>query len=215
MSICLSVILFFHHMSVCQIWIFFLVADMSVTRSVCLSVCPSVRPSVHLSRNIFKFQAVFAFLLLPNRPRLDCRVSSLVLVFSQIIIMAEEKNKPTVCHDSNARPLTRQTKDSVDSAPNLYKHTTWPLHPDNALLDDGSIIGLDVCICKAETSDDESCDAPSSKKDETEKFAKLWQRFSTKPVPSAKYQKKERRGHETWQNNCLIWIILFACDYRK
>ena len=33
--------------------------------------------------HIFEFRAVFALLLLPNRPRLDCRVS--VLVFSIII----------------------------------------------------------------------------------------------------------------------------------
>ena len=121
--------------------------------------------------------------------------------------MAEEKNKPTICCNSNTHPLTRQTNDSIgydikavtsgpeeDPAPNLYKHTTWPLHPDNALLDDGSIIGLDLCVCEAETSDDESCDACrgglSSRKDENEKFAKLWRRFGTKPGPSAKYQKK-------------------------
>ena len=42
----------------------------------CRSVGLSVRPSV---RHIFEFRAVFALLLLPNRPRLDCRVSGLVL----------------------------------------------------------------------------------------------------------------------------------------
>ena len=40
-----------------------------------VSVGRSVRPSV---RHIFDFRAVFALLLLPNRPRLDCRVSGLV-----------------------------------------------------------------------------------------------------------------------------------------
>ena len=48
---------------------------MSVGRSVGRSVRPSVRRSV---RHIFEFRAVFALLLLPNRPRLDCRVSGLV-----------------------------------------------------------------------------------------------------------------------------------------
>ena len=43
----------------------------SVGQSVGRSVCPSVR-------HIFEFRAVFALLLLPNRPRLDCRVSGLV-----------------------------------------------------------------------------------------------------------------------------------------
>ena len=42
-----------------------------VGRSVGRSVGPSVR-------HIFEFRAVFALLLLPNRPRLDCRVSGLV-----------------------------------------------------------------------------------------------------------------------------------------
>ena len=40
----------------------------------------SVRPSVGPWRNIFEFWAVFALLLLPNCPRLDCRVSGLVLL---------------------------------------------------------------------------------------------------------------------------------------
>ena len=48
----------------------FLVAD---TRLYTLP-CRSVGPSVH---HIFEFRAVFALLLLPNRPRLDCRVSGL------------------------------------------------------------------------------------------------------------------------------------------
>ena len=41
------------------------------------SVGPSVRQSVH---HIFDFRAVFALLILPNCPRLDCRVSSLVFL---------------------------------------------------------------------------------------------------------------------------------------
>ena len=53
----------------------FLVAD---TRLYTLP-CRSVRPSV---RHISKLRVVFALLLLPNRPRLDCRVSSLVGIAS-------------------------------------------------------------------------------------------------------------------------------------
>ena len=45
------------------------------TLHLAVSVRPSVRRSV---RNIFELRAVFALLLLPNRPRLDCRVSGLV-----------------------------------------------------------------------------------------------------------------------------------------
>ena len=41
-----------------------------------LHLAVSVGRSVH---NIFEFRAVFALLLLPNRPRLNCRVSGLVL----------------------------------------------------------------------------------------------------------------------------------------
>ena len=43
-----------------------------------LHLAVSVGRSVGPSRNIFEFRAVFALLLLPNRPRLDCRVSGLV-----------------------------------------------------------------------------------------------------------------------------------------
>ena len=46
-----------------------------VTLHLVMSVDRSVRPSV---RNMFEFRAVFALLLLPNRPQLDCRVSGLV-----------------------------------------------------------------------------------------------------------------------------------------
>ena len=47
------------------------------TLHLAVSVGRSVRPSVgHIS----KLRAVFAVLLLPNRPRLDCRVSGLVLL---------------------------------------------------------------------------------------------------------------------------------------
>ena len=51
----------------------FLVADTRLYTLPCWSVGPSVR-------HIFEFRAGFAVLLLPNRPRLDCRVSGLVLV---------------------------------------------------------------------------------------------------------------------------------------
>ena len=57
----------------------FLVADTRLYTLPCRSVRPSVRPSVgHIS----EFRAVFAVLLLPNRPRLDCRVSGLVSITS-------------------------------------------------------------------------------------------------------------------------------------
>ena len=46
------------------------------TLYLAVSVGPLVRPSVS---HISKFRLVFALLLLPNRPRLDCRVSGLVL----------------------------------------------------------------------------------------------------------------------------------------
>ena len=107
--------------------------------------------------------------------------------------MAEEKNKSTACYNSDV-----QTKDTDNAVPNLYKHTTWPLHPDNAVLDDGSIIGLDLCVCKAETShdsDDESCDAcsggPSVKKKENEEWAKLCERLKFKKASSANSEKKD------------------------
>ena len=53
----------------------FLVADTQLHLAV--SVGPSVRRSVG---NISELRAIFALLLLPNRPRLDCRVSGLVLI---------------------------------------------------------------------------------------------------------------------------------------
>ena len=53
-------------------------ATLHLSVSVGRSVGQSVRPSV---RHIFEFRAVFALLLLPNRPRLDCRVSGLVFFF--------------------------------------------------------------------------------------------------------------------------------------
>ena len=64
----------------------FLVAD---TRLYTLP-CRSVRRSVHPSRNIFELRAVFALLLLPNRPRLDCRVSGLVYYFIAKFLSATE-----------------------------------------------------------------------------------------------------------------------------
>ena len=45
--------------------------------SVGSCVGPSVRPSV---RHISGFPAVLVLLLLPNRPRLSCRVSGLVII---------------------------------------------------------------------------------------------------------------------------------------
>ena len=47
------------------------------TLHLAVSVGMSVGPSV---RHISEFQVVFALLLLPNHPRLDCRVSGLVYV---------------------------------------------------------------------------------------------------------------------------------------
>ena len=49
----------------------FLVAETRLYILPCRSVGPSVR-------HIFEFRAVFALLLLPSRPRLECRVSGLV-----------------------------------------------------------------------------------------------------------------------------------------
>ena len=43
-----------------------------------LHLAVSVRPSVRPSEIFLKLRAVFALLPLPNRPRLDCRVSGLV-----------------------------------------------------------------------------------------------------------------------------------------
>ena len=61
----------------------FLVADTRLYTLPCWSVRRSVGPSVGPSvGHISEFRADFAVLLLPNRPRLDCRVSG--LVFSSI-----------------------------------------------------------------------------------------------------------------------------------
>ena len=50
--------------------------------SVSPSVGPSVGMSVHRSvHNIFELQEIFALLLLPNRPWLDCRVSGLFSMY--------------------------------------------------------------------------------------------------------------------------------------
>ena len=46
--------------------------------------------SVH---HIFEFRAVLASLLLPNYPRLDCRVSSLVSVISGIVFLPTKRIK--------------------------------------------------------------------------------------------------------------------------
>ena len=72
----------------------FLVADTQLYKSLCPSVRPSVGPSVrehksksvktrisapaHLSATGGRVSSLVALLLLPNRPRLDCRVSGLV-----------------------------------------------------------------------------------------------------------------------------------------
>ena len=53
----------------------FLVADTRLYTLPCRSVGLTVGRSVG---HIFEFRAVFVLLLLPNRPRLDCRVSGLV-----------------------------------------------------------------------------------------------------------------------------------------
>ena len=58
----------------------FLVADTRLYTQPCRSVGRSVRPSV---RNIFESRVVFAFPLLPNCPRLSCRVSGLVFHTTQ------------------------------------------------------------------------------------------------------------------------------------
>ena len=59
-------------------------ATLRLAVSVGMSVGRSVGPSV---RHIFEFRAVFALLLLPNRPRLDCRVSGLVILLSVSTIL--------------------------------------------------------------------------------------------------------------------------------
>ena len=57
----------------------FLVADTRLYTLPCWSGRPSIRRSVRPSvRNIFELRSVLALLLLPNRPRLYCRVSGLV-----------------------------------------------------------------------------------------------------------------------------------------
>ena len=60
-----------------EILLTFLVADTRLYTLPCRSVCRYVSPSV---RHIFEFQAFFSFLLLPNHPRLDCRVSGRVFL---------------------------------------------------------------------------------------------------------------------------------------
>ena len=53
----------------------FLLVPCRVGPSFRSSVCPSVQ-------NIFQLRAVLALLLLPNRPRLDCRIPGLVVIFT-------------------------------------------------------------------------------------------------------------------------------------
>ena len=62
----------------------FLVADTRLYTLPCRSVGLSVGRSVG---HIFEFRAVFVLLLLPNRPRLDCRVSGLVFRSSWVICL--------------------------------------------------------------------------------------------------------------------------------
>ena len=63
--------------------LFFLVADTRLYTLPCRSVGRYVGPLVRRSiRHIFEFRVVFALLLLPNRPRLDCHVSGLVFIQS-------------------------------------------------------------------------------------------------------------------------------------
>ena len=65
----------------------FLVADTRLYTLPCRSVGRSVRPSV---RHIFELRAVFALLLLLNRPRLDCRVSGLVYIHTRSVAVQLE-----------------------------------------------------------------------------------------------------------------------------
>ena len=62
----------------------FLVADTRLYTLPCRSVGLTVGRSVG---HIFEFRAVFVLLLLPNRPRLDCRVSGLVFRSSWVICL--------------------------------------------------------------------------------------------------------------------------------
>ena len=61
----------------------FLVADTRLYTLPCRLVSRSVRPFVH---HIFEFQAVFTLLLLPSRPRLDCRETGLVKISSLMFL---------------------------------------------------------------------------------------------------------------------------------
>ena len=62
----------------------FLVADTRLYTLLCRSVRRSIGPMVH---HISKLWVVFALHLLPNRPRLDCRVSGHVLILSCMTCM--------------------------------------------------------------------------------------------------------------------------------
>ena len=64
-----------------------LVADTRLYTLPCRSVRPSVRPSVG---NNFELRTVFALLLLPNRPRLSCRVYSLVLLENSLRLCTDK-----------------------------------------------------------------------------------------------------------------------------
>ena len=52
------------------------------TLHLAVSVGPSVRPS----QIFLKLRLIFELPLLPNRPRLDCRVSGLVILFADFFL---------------------------------------------------------------------------------------------------------------------------------
>ena len=110
----------------------FLVADTRLYTLPCRSVRPSVGPSVGASvGHIFELRAVFALLLLPNRPRLDCRVSGLVRhqfnFFYQFAILIRFYSI-SIRHSSI---LIRHTSKSV----RCISHTFLPFKP----LDNGKM----------------------------------------------------------------------------
>ena len=69
-----------------------LVADTRLSTQPCRSVRPSVHPFV---RHISKLRLVFALLLLPNRPRLSCRVPG--LFFFQLCLKKAMDQKKKNC----------------------------------------------------------------------------------------------------------------------
>ena len=80
----------------------------SVGRSVSPSVHPLVRPSVCPSiHHIFEFWVVLALLLLPNRPRLSCCVSGLVvfLIVMVALVKNDEEDKEKIIERLHSNPL--------------------------------------------------------------------------------------------------------------